>query len=431
MRLGGLLVVSALLLSACDTTPSPSPSIVSSLSSVLTPSAAASPSSTPSATAKPLAAGSVAQVLVDGLNIRSAAAKSASAVGVVQAGQRVVIIDGPQSADGFSWYEVSRGRDAARGWLAAGSAAAPWLTPVTSGRLAARYQDGPRVGIGLLDSDGGNPLVLEGAPTRIAWSPDGHRVAFAQPGLAPGSAEIFVMHADGTGREPIADGSQFAWSPDSTRLAVPEGDRITLRSADDGRDLGRLALGRVTALADLAWSPDSRLIAFTAAGRTAADRDVHVMRSDTGALADLTNGGRHSTPVWSPSANRLVFNSPDGVLISDPAGADVRKLSDGTVAPGAWSPDGLLVLISRFGSLDALDLRLQGSGTLASDDATSIVRDGSWSPDGTRILYSRVAKQGDAVQIWTANPDGSGAAQVPGAVGIASWQSVLGDPATG
>lgn len=366
------------------------------------------------------------QVLVDGLNMRTSASQDASAVGVVQAGQRVTIVSGPQSADGFTWYEVSRGRDAARGWLAAGTAEEPWLTPVSSGRLAVRYQEGQRVGIGLMDAAGQDPVVLEGAPTRIGWSPDGRRLAFAQPGLAEGSSEIFVMLADGSERQPIADGSQFAWSPDSTRLAVPEGSRITLRSVEDGRDVGRLPLGALTAVADLAWSPDSRFIAFTASGSAGDDRDVYVMRSDTGAVSRLTNGGAHDTPVWSPSANRLAFNSPDGVLLSDPAGDDVRKLSDGRIAAGAWSPDGLFLLITRFGGLDSLDLRLQGSGTLVSDDDATSVRAGSWAPDGSRILYERVAKQGGAVQAWTANPDGSGASQVPNAAGVASWQALLG-----
>jgi dipeptidyl aminopeptidase/acylaminoacyl peptidase len=428
MRVRGLAVAAALILAACDATPSPTPSPAPSPPTAGTPTLSPAPSSpSPTASPQPFAAGAVVQVLVDGLNIRTSASRDASAVGVVQAGQRVTIVSGPQSADGFSWYEVSRDRYAAGGWLAAGAAEEPWLAPVSSGRLAVRYQEGERVGIGLMDVSGGNPVVLEGNPTRISWSPDGTRIAFAQPGLAEGSSEIFVMRADGSDRQPIADGSQFAWSPDGTRLAVPEGSRITLRSADDGRDVGRLPLGALTAVADLAWSPDSRLIALTAAGSADGDRDVYVMRSDTGAVSRLTDGGAHDTPVWSPSANRLVFNSADGIVISDPAGEDERPLSDGRVAPGAWSPEGLFLLITRFGGLDSLDLRLQGSGTLVSDEAATTVRAGSWAPDGLRILYERVAEQGGAVQSWIANPDGSGATQLPNAAGFASWQSVLGD----
>src|SRR5699024_3804839 len=97
----------------------------------------------------------------------------------------------------------------------------------------------------------------------------------------------------------------------------------------------------------------------------------------------------------------------------------------GRVAPAAWSPDGLFVLISRFGGLDSLDLRLLGSGTVAPDDGSTTVTGGSWSPDGTQILFERAAKAGDAIQAWIAQADGSGARQVPNAAGLASWQAKL------
>ena len=427
MRAAALAAVT-LLLAGCVTTPQPTTVAPSPARPTPSASSSATPTPTTAPTPKPFAAGSVVQVLVDGLNIRNAPSKDAAAAGVVQAGQRVVILSGPQRADGFDWYEVSRGRDAARGWLAAGPDDEPWLTPLANGILAFRYREGERTGIGLLGPDADGAVVLEGAPTMLAWSPDGTHLAVALPGVEADSSEISVMNADGSDRHPVADGGVFAWSPDGTRLAVPEGNRLTLRSAADGQDVGRLPLHGLEAVGELAWSPDSRRIAFTAAGSGKDARDVYVMRSDTGALSRPTDAGRNDTPVWSPSANRLVYNTPDGVVISDPAGEDQRPLTDGRVAPGAWSPDGLFVLITRFGGLDSLDLRLLGSATVASDDGASTVRGGSWSPDGTRILFERAAKSGDMVQAWVANADGSAPRQVPNAAGLASWQAVLGGP---
>lgn len=227
-------------------------------------------------------------------------------------------------------------------------------------------------------------------------------------------------------RHRIAAGNQFAWSPDSTRIAVPEGDHLIYRSATDGQDVGRLPLGHLRDVRDLVWSPDSRFLAFVADGRRQRDRDVWILAADTGRPQRITRHGRHDTPVWAPAANRLVFNSPSGVQISDPFGDEVHEVAQGRVSQGGWSPDGLFLLLRRFGGIDTLDLRLLGSGTIASHDSSTTVGGGSWSPDGTRILFYRTAKDGDAVEAWTAKADGSDASRVPNAAGPASWRSVLG-----
>ena len=410
-------VAIALILAACGEPPPPEPSAASPAS---TPTAAASASVTPSsvpspaATPRPFASGTVVQVLVPSLNLRSGPGQDARALGVVHTGQRMVITAGPEDDGRYRWYEVSRGR-AVDGWLAGGTADESYLAAVTTGGLAFRYVDGGRVGIGLMGGDVSEPTILEGAPTRLAWSPDGSLLAFVwrrSPGAQP---EIFVMRADGSDRQRIAAGNQFAWSPDSTRIAVPERDHIIYHSASDGQDVGRLPLGRLRHVRDLAWSPDSRR----------RDRDIWALAADTGTPQRITRHGRHDTPVWAPAANRLVFNSPSGVQISDPFGDEVHQVAQGRVSQGGWSPDGLFLLLQRFGGIDTLDLCLLVSGTIASDDRSTTVSGGSWSPDGMRILFYRSARQGGVVEAWTANADGGDASRAPNATAPASWQPLL------
>jgi sugar lactone lactonase YvrE len=424
------LTLVALLAAGCTLGPIPTRTPVPAATATPSPSPTIAPTPSTSPTPAPLAVGTVSQVVVAGLRLRNAPAADAAAVAVLQAGQRVVITDGPRQADGFSWYEVSRGRDAARGWLAAAAAdGSAWLKAVGNGRIAMHYAEGERNGIGLVDADGGNLVVLEGTPASLAWSPDGSRLALslANP-LDPGSPpEIFVAGADGSERHRIGQGSAFTWSPDGSRVAIAEPNRIILHDPEDGQDIGRLPLP-LTSVGELTWSPNGSALALTATGPDDG-RDVYVVASDTGKLTRLTQHGVNDSPAWSPSGNRLVFNTPDGVVLSGADGADERKLSDGRIA-APWSPDGIFLLIARYGGLDLFDLRLQGSQTVAKDDEASTVSGGSWSPDGSQILYRRTARSaGGATQTFVAQRDGSGPHPLPGTTSdLAAWQPLLGTP---
>jgi TolB protein len=424
----GALAALAPLLAGCVLGPLPTPPLAPTPTVV--PSVAPSASSSPaaSATPRPLPAGAVAQLLVGGVRLRGAASADTSALAVLQAGQRVVIVSGPLSEGRYQWYEVSRGRDAAPGWVAAGAGGQPWLAQVSNGRIAMRYAEAGRVGIGLVNADGGKLSVLEGDPLRLAWSPDGKLLAVAlrNPRAQPAiGTEVYVMRADGSDRHLVARGTDFAWSPDGTRLAVAETGRIILHDPQTGQDIGRLPLAP-GAVAEMTWSPDGSLIALTAAA-SGTGRDVYVVRSDSGALIRLSSGGVNAHPAWSPSGHSLVFDSPDGVLLADPAGGDLRPVSKGLTG-AAFSPDGIFLLIARLGGLDVLDTRLQGSDTLARDDARTVLRPGSWSPDGTQILYQRAARQGGALETWVVNRDGSAALKLPGQSSLAVWQPLLAAP---
>jgi dipeptidyl aminopeptidase/acylaminoacyl peptidase len=428
-RIALVLAVAALVLGGCTLGPVPTRSARPVPTPTSTATSTPVPTATPSPTPRPIAMDAVAQIVVDGLRLRNAPQQDAAAVAFLRAGQRVIVTDGPATADGLSWYEVSRGRYAARGWIAAADAdGTPFLQLVSNGRIALRYRDAQRTGIGLVDADAANVVILEGNPTKLEWSRDGSRVAFsmanplAQPGSAP---EIFVMNADGGERHRIGRGSDFAWSPDGTSVAIAEQGRIILHDPDDGQDIGRLPMP-LSAVAEMTWSPNRAYLALTASG-SGDGRDVYVVRSDTGQLTRLTDSGTNSSPAWSPDGGHLVFNSPSGVVLADAAGADVRPVSGGAIAQ-PWSPDANLLLITRYGGIDLFDLRLQGSGTLARDDDASTVGSAAWSPDGSSIIFQRTARADGSRQTIIVKPDGSDAHPLPGSSDLAVWQPVLSLP---
>jgi Tol biopolymer transport system component len=143
-----------------------------------------------------------------------------------------------------------------------------------------------------MDSDGSNVIRLThaaGIDEQPAWSPDGHRIAFTSN--RGGTAEIYVMDANGTNVVQLTKGNQSAfsvlpaWSPDGGRIAHSsnrDGDVEIYVMNPDGSDVVQLTTGGGMTMP--AWSPDGRRIAF------ASDRDgyIWVMAADGSATVQVT-----------------------------------------------------------------------------------------------------------------------------------------------
>jgi Bacterial SH3 domain len=118
-----------LVLGACATA-SPVPSSSGpSAGTPETPSASQPPvNEFPSASGE-LAAGTIAHVVADGLNLRAEPSTGAGLAGTLARGAAVRIVSGPVEADGFRWFEVADTTGQA-GWAADGDGTDAWLTPV-------------------------------------------------------------------------------------------------------------------------------------------------------------------------------------------------------------------------------------------------------------------------------------------------------------
>ena len=100
---------------------------------------------------------------------------------------------------------------------------------------------------------------------QIVWSPDGRHIAVMNDG-EPGG--VYVMAADGSNvRVLLHDRSRLAWSPDGTRLAYRDGSGVVWVASMEGSaptEIGPLAAS-CSALfceGDLVWSPDGSRIAL-------------------------------------------------------------------------------------------------------------------------------------------------------------------------
>ena len=221
-----------------------------------------------------------------------------------------------------------------------------------------------------------------------AWSPDGQRIAFLRGlphrryvsdiGLSISidhtSGSLHVMRADGTDVRSIGGGHEAAlvgpprWSPDGRWLAFvnDDGESGTGRTGDwrgflndegetrlglyivnaDGTERRRLA----DAASEVAWSPDSRQLAYirldgerralytiTVTGDAAVEQRVADL--DRVVVAEFGRPPPHLPLVaWSPKGAYIVYECEDDRLcIVTPEGARIGGPLYGHAA--AWSPD--------------------------------------------------------------------------------------------
>jgi tricorn protease len=155
-----------------------------------------------------------------------------------------------------------------------------------------------------------SPGVRERAPS---WSPDGRLVAYLSD--RSGEYEIYVRPSDGSGEERrVTTGGDvwrftLAWSPDSRKIAFGDTNR-NLRYAEvaSGRlvDADRAARGVIN---DYRWSPDSRFLVYTKNSEIQQPA-IWVYALEEGKAHQLSDGTTADyEPVFSRDGRYLYFFS--------------------------------------------------------------------------------------------------------------------------
>lgn len=261
-----------------------------------------------------------------------------------------------------------------------------------------------------------------GQPGNPVWSPDGSRLAWAQP--TKGTSAIYVGNADGSHPVRLTHGSwdnQPFWSPDGRWIAYfaegPDYDLMVVPS--DGGEPRQLTSGRGMEVPN-GWTADGTGVVYYQEGQ-----------GDTRTLIAPLDGGPVRPVVAAQGGNQFVAISPDGskAIFDLNRGAQttvwVQDLPNGTARQlttegfeglqptrSAWAPDSRQVVYTsrRTGTTDLWIADVE-SGDLRQ--LTHDVRNdlgATWSPDGRWIAF--VSDRGGQVDIWVIPSAGGTARRV-------------------
>ena len=264
-------------------------------------------------------------------------------------------------------------------------------------------------------------------PTALPAPTVAGTLAFAHAG-----GEIALIDADGSGLTMLAKGgsaavlAQPAWSPDGRRIAFVKSSGIktmTIWIVDaDGSGLRKLATASSTSFSP-AWSPDGGRLAFMRLDPATGRERLAIVDTDGSDLRTLpakASLGTYNVPAaWASDGDIYGVWGTD-VYRTDPDGRRVIQVTKtGDVGAFAVSPDAARLAIFNLQD-DCIELRPNGGAgdaLVVVDELSAYIDEPSvnltWSPDGRAIAFAKGNEIDAAGALYVVNADGTGLSKVP------------------
>jgi len=240
---------------------------------------------------------------------------------------------------------------------------------------------------------------LPGTPPAAAlptWSPTGDRIAYTVPAQETASIETArpgtLRPVEGAVSYDSAP-TQLAWSPAGERIAFEKrtGAISVLGLGRFGggiRELVHVETGTVTELGD--WSPDGRQLVF------ARDGHIHVLDVATGEIRYLAEGDH---PTWSHDGLEIAYAVGNDLLGISPVGGLARLIAraETPIEQIVWSPDS--TRLAFLGVVIGIVTRFAGRPAYTAPSRPPI----AWRPNGIFFSLDQVALVN--TRIWRFDPD--------------------------
>ncbi len=240
-----------------------------------------------------------------------------------------------------------------------------------------------------------------------------------------GLSKLYGIDPDGTHDALLVEApiglNHHEWSPDGSRLAVTGyigADTWSIHVVDaDGSGLTRLTTTAWVWDAEVSWSPDSTLLAFSRIYPSEGRRtELWVMGADGSGQHGLGVDGFQ--PRWSHDGAHLLYSSQKSgnweLYSSDADGANEGALttSPANEQHASWSPDGhrIAYVSDASGITELYTMAADGGSPVQLTHDGASVATPKWSPDGTRIVFA--SDVSGAFEVYVIDSDGSNEARV-------------------